>query len=139
MTKHSPDDQLFLSDVATMLEVSYDTAKAYHLRGTGGFPAAEPQRVPGAKGRTRPWWRRSVIEAWIKSRPGPGHYDRSGVRGSYKPETKPRRGAEERVTCGTCSKSIGLTLDGLVRVHGPRNKRCAGSWARMVVSTREAA
>jgi predicted DNA-binding transcriptional regulator AlpA len=64
-------ERLFLPDIAKMAGVSYSTIKTYYLRGQARFPEPEIQRVQavGEPYRTRPWWRREVIEAWIAQRP----------------------------------------------------------------------
>lgn len=126
MTVKTDPEVLYLADIADLLGVAYSTVKAYHLRGQVNFPAPAG-RVDGPQaGRTRPWWRRSDVETWMKGRPGSGNYDR-GERGSYATATQPRRRSGRRVSCGVCTLDVELTLGGRVRVHGPHANPCTGS------------
>lgn len=104
-------DRLFLRDIAIMAGVSYDTIKTYRTRGEGNFPQPEPDRVAGQVGRTRPWWRREVVEAWILQRQGRGKYERVGrERGAYR-----KSGLE--ATCPACRTLRPVTLAGRIRGH----------------------
>ncbi len=125
MTTQAERPRLFLTDIAALAGVSYDTIKGYHRRGECNFPPPEPDRIAGQPGRTRPWWKPETIQAWLASRPGSGNYDRSRRRGAvHAPETKPRTRSGQRVTCSLCGKSVELTLSGTIHRHGPHTARC---------------
>jgi predicted DNA-binding transcriptional regulator AlpA len=114
MTEPDEPERLFLPDIAKMAGVSYSTIKTYYLRGQARFPEPEIQRVQaaGEPYRTRPWWRRDVIEAWLAQRPGKGNYHRDGIsRGPYV------TAYPVRAVCPTCLTSRPASVTGKIRRH----------------------
>ena len=123
MTTQTEPQRLNLKQIAELMNVAYDTVKAYHLRAAHAFPppAGRLENTPQV-GRSSPYWLREDIDAWLAQRPGPGRYDRSRAERptSYQKSWPPE-------PCPVCGKTVGVKLDGLLRAHGPFAARCSGS------------